>query len=80
VPKSDFNEKLLIESAVDLNSTFTGTALKELKNYRIPISPTFEYDYDFELVAGSEDINSGEANAQSVTREFFTSFENEQEI
>ena len=80
VPKSDFSQKLIIEGAVDSDSTQTGAALKALKNYRIPISPSFEYSDDFTLVAGPENINSNKENPQYITKSYFTSFENEQEI
>ena len=80
VPKSDFNEKLLIESAVDSEDTLTGVALKELKNFRVPIFPEFTYSDTMSLVAGPTTLADGSVNPQEKTISYFQNFENETEL
>ena len=80
VPKSDFSQKLLIESAVDSEGSATAAALKELKNYRIPQTPIFEYPGTLSLIAGPKELEDGTANLQNVTLECFESYENEKEL
>ena len=80
VPKSDFSQKLLIESAVDSEGSATAAALKELKNYRIPQTPVFEYPGTLNLIAGPEELEDGTTNPQFTTLECFESYESEKEL
>ena len=73
VPQSDFSQKLMIEGTMDKNKDLTAMQTKYLKNFRVPILPEFNYDFeDMALVAGNFD-----QNLQSKTKEYFISFEEE---
>lgn len=52
VPKSDFSQKLIIESRVG-TETLTESQRQNLKNYKNPIKPNFKYNAEFKLIAGS---------------------------
>lgn len=73
VPQSDFSQKLIIEGVVDRNKELTTNQIKNLKNFKMPILPEFNYDFDdMSLVAGDF-----EQNPQSKTTEYFVSFDDE---
>lgn len=75
VPQSDFSQRLLIEGNKDYNAELTALQTKYLKNYKIPISPNFQYNDRFELVAGPEDLGEDTPNPQSVSKQYFISYE-----